>query len=116
ARGGERASCHRGLREMLELGALGAGFRKSRDLRLAVQVKIFPVDGADPELPGVQVLDAADLGPAVRAEDLQAPGLRRGDHRAEIAGRTALEAEQHRGRVVETEIPDRTRALRDHRL
>src|SRR5260221_7177356 len=101
---------------MLELGALGAGFRESRDLRAAVQVQVLPVEGADLELPGVQVLDAADLGPAVRAEDLQAPGLRRGDHRAEIAGRTALEAEQHRGRVVEAEIPDGARALRDHRL
>src|SRR5258708_11127848 len=116
ARGGERASRHRGLREMLELGALGAGFGKSRDLRPAIQVQILPVDGADFELPGVQVLDAADLGPAVRAEDLQAPGLRRGDHRAEIAGRAALEAEQHRGRVVEAEIPDGAGALRDHRL
>src|SRR5438034_1383144 len=104
ARGGERASRHRGLREMLELGALGAGFRKSRDLRPAVQVEILPVDGADFELPGVQVLDVADLRPAVRAEDLQPPGLRRGDHGAEIAVRAALEAEQHRGRVVEAEI------------
>src|SRR5713226_8450727 len=73
--GGERASRHRGFREMLELGALGAGFWKGRDLRPAVKVQVLPVDGADFELPGIQVLDIADLGPAVRAEDLQAPGL-----------------------------------------
>src|SRR5437867_384765 len=101
---------------MLELGALGADFGKGHDLRPAVQVEIFPVDGADFELPGVKVLDVASLGPAVRAEDLQAPGLSRGDHGAEIAGRAALEAEQHRGRVVEAEIPDGARALRAHRL
>src|SRR5258708_27543289 len=33
ARGGERAPRHRGLREMLELGALRAGFWKGPDLR-----------------------------------------------------------------------------------
>src|SRR5438552_14624401 len=101
---------------MLELGALGAGLVKGHDLRPAVQVKIFPVDRADSELPGVQVLDVADLRPAVRAEDLQAPGLGRGDHGSEIAGGTAPEAEQHRGRVVEAEIPDGARALRAHRV
>src|SRR5712671_4978108 len=116
ARGGERASCNRGLREMLELGALGARFRKGRDLRPAMQLQVLPGEGADLELPRVQVLDAADLGPAVRAEDLQAPGLRGGDHGAEVAGRAALEAEQHRRRVVDAEIPDGARALRDHRL
>src|SRR5207302_1924748 len=116
ARGGERAPRHRGSREMLELGALRAGFRKSPDLRAAVQMQILPVDGADFEPPGGEVLDIADLGPAVGAEDLQTPGLRRSDHGAEVAGRAALEAEQHRGRVVDAEIPDGAGALRDHRL
>src|SRR5207245_9654476 len=104
------------VREMLELGALGAGFGKGHDLRAALQVEILPVDGADLELPGVQVLDAADLRPAIRTEDLQAPGLRRRDHGSEIAGRAAFEAEQHRGRVVEAEIPDGARALRVNRI
>src|SRR6266568_431745 len=116
ASGGERAPRHRGLPEMFELGALGADFGKSRELRPAVQVQVLPVDGADLELPGVQVLDVADLGPAARAEDLQAPGLGRGDHGSEIAGGAVPEAEQHRGRVVEAEIPDGARALRVHRL
>src|SRR5712691_11165700 len=101
---------------MLELGALGAGFRKSDDLRPAMQVKILPVDGAELQLPGHKMLDVADLGPAVRAEDLQAPGFGGGDNRAEIAGRAAFEAEQHRGRVVDAEIADGAGALRVHRL
>src|SRR2546428_298174 len=87
---GERASGHCGLREILELGALGADVWKSHDLRSPVQVKIFPVDRADLELPGIKMLDVADLGPAVRAEDLQAPGFGGGDHGAAVAGRTAF--------------------------
>src|SRR5258708_30113749 len=86
---GECASGHRGLREMLELCALGAGFGKSHDLRPAIQMKILPVDGTELQLPGGQVLDIPDLGPAVRAEDLQAPGLGGCGHGAEIAGRAA---------------------------
>src|SRR5204862_636942 len=50
------------------------------------------------------------------AEDLQAPGLSRGDHGSQIGGRAVFEAEQHRGRVVETEIPDGARALRVNRI
>src|SRR5258705_5285968 len=106
ARGGERASCHRGLCEMLELGALGAGFRKSRELRLAVQMQVLSVDCADLELPGGDVLDTADLGPAVRAEDLQAPGLGGGDYRAPVTRWPAIVPAHQRDHVIDARNPD----------
>src|SRR5690606_27969705 len=47
------------VREMLELGALGARLRKSDDLRSTMVVQVFGIDVADFHLPGREVLDVA---------------------------------------------------------
>src|SRR3546814_4795233 len=81
-----------GTGEGLEFRPLLVELRKFDDLALAF-------DGADlePEL-------VAQFGPALRAEDLDAPGRRRRRDRAEISGHAVLEAEQHRRRVVHVDF------------
>jgi len=75
------------LGEMLELGPLGAGLGKVAELGPLLAMRIGRVEEAHLHVPRMQVLDIADLDPALRAEDLHAPGLGRGDHGAEVAGR-----------------------------
>src|SRR5690242_9326325 len=99
---------------MLELGALGARFGEGARLRPCLSYRIREVDEALLELPRVQVLYVADLHPAVRAEDLQAPRLRSRDHGAEIAGGAATEAEEHRGGVVHAIVVHQPVALREY--
>src|SRR5436309_7602334 len=60
--------------------------------------------------------DRADLRPALRAGDLQAPALGGGDDRAEIAGRAVPELEQHRRGVVQPVVEGESVALREDRV
>ena len=50
------------------------------------------------------MLHIADLGPALGAEDLHAPGLGGGDESAQVPGGAVLKAEQHRGGVVDAVV------------
>ena len=79
-------------------------------VRLVMGVQVLRIDQTHFQLPRRQMFDIADLDPGVRSEHLQAPGLRARDDGANIARRTAGEAEQHRPGVMErlqvSAVPD----------
>ena len=58
------------------------------------------------------MLDVPHLDPALRAEYLQAPRLGGGHDGAQVAGRAAAEAEEHRGGVVGAVVLRKAQALR----
>ena len=102
--------------KMLEFCALGGKLGKRDGLGFAMCIQIRAVDEAHAHLPRRQVLDVAHLDPALFAEYLHAPRFGRCDERAEVAGRAALEAEQHGRRIVDPVIEHAAQALCVHRV